>query len=76
MTDRELAARTIEVNTLELAARAHMTTAAGADERQIAQVTLRKAADLRRTLESWIVQRATRALRTDIETTGASVTRK
>lgn len=62
MTDRELAERTVQVNRVELAARAHMAESAG-DEREAAQAVLRLAAPLRRALEQWIVTRATRAQR-------------
>lgn len=64
MTDRELATYTVEVNHVELLARASVDT--GADslaERDVALATVRQAVALRRALESWIVQRATRALR-------------
>lgn len=62
MTDRELAERTVQVNRVELAARAHMDTNVG-DERDAAQAVLRLAAPLRRALSEWIVTRATRAQR-------------
>ena len=64
MTDEALAARTVAVNAIELAARASLA-ASGDDlvERDAAQAVLRQAVALRRVLEQWIVTRATRAQR-------------
>jgi len=70
MTDQELAIRTVEVNRVELAARAQMTTR-DPIERDCAQATLRQAVALRRVLEQWIVTRATRAPREHVEAPAA-----
>jgi hypothetical protein len=60
MTDRELAERTVQVNQIELAARALLASdVSGPSERASAQDTLRQAVALRRALERWIVSRAT-----------------
>ncbi len=63
MTDTELAMRTVEVNQVELAARATLADDVDPAERHAAQAVLRHAVALRRTLEQWIVQRAIRAER-------------
>lgn len=61
MTDGELATRTVEVNQIELAARACLGLSRDPVEQSAAQHTLRQAVALRLALERWIVQRATRA---------------
>jgi len=72
MTDQELATRTVEVNQVELAARAQLAASSGDPvERDCAHATLRQAVALRRVLEQWIVTRATRAPREHAGAPGA-----
>lgn len=61
MTDRELATALTRIGEIEQAARAHWAQTAQLAEKDAALVAVRHATALRRSLESWIATRATRA---------------